>query len=370
MNEQFTSEVSDVLLLPFLQARDYPTAEGLLAQLIQEHADPVITKILQGKLRVSLNGSQGNQENQDALEIASELRATLIADLRKMQQHPYQKSITSFGDYVATKTYSACADYFREKNPRRWRLKNLLRYQLNHRPQFALWKAENSCWYAGLSKWQGTHNAGDSSRPLPCSGAILGMFSTKLAQDLTPEELLAAIFEQVEQPVEFDRVVSLAAEVWNITDSPLASVDDPDSEPTNEPVNSSPGVDVLLERRLYLENVWTEICQLPVLQRAALLLNLRDAHGGSAIFFIPYLGIASQEQIAMILELTDEEFSALWSDLPLDDLRIAQILGITRQQVINLRKTARERLARRMEKTDDGNVSVSANSKKLRKFTA
>src|SRR4030095_5839908 len=104
MNEQFTAEVSDALLLPFLQARDYLTAEGLLAQLIQEHADPVIAKILQGKLRVSLNGSHGNQENQDAMEIASELRATLIADLRKMQRHPHQKTITSFRDYVATKT--------------------------------------------------------------------------------------------------------------------------------------------------------------------------------------------------------------------------------------------------------------------------
>ena len=300
----------------------------------------------------------------------SELRATLIADLRKMQQHPHQKSITSFRDYVATKTYSACADYFREKNPRRWRLKNLLRYQLNHHPQFALWKAENNSWYAGLSEWQGATNAGTLSRPLPSSGAILEMFSTKLARDLTPKDFLAAIFEQVEQPVEFDRVVFLAAEVWNITDSPLASVDDPDREPNNEPVSSSPGVDVLLEQRLYLENVWTEVCQLPVLQRAALLLNLRDAQGGSAIFFIPYLGIASQEQIAEILELTQEEFSALWSDLPLDDLRIAQIFGITRQQVINLRKTARERLARRMEKTEDGDPGVSVNGKKRRKFTA
>ncbi|MCM3874231.1 MAG: hypothetical protein ND895_26375 [Pyrinomonadaceae bacterium] len=353
MLKEFTAEVSDVLLSPFLEARDYPTAEELLSQLIQEHADPVIAKILQSKLHVSLNGSQGNQENQDAMEIAGELRATLIADLRKMQQRPHQKSITSFRDYVATKTYSACADYFREKNPQRWRLKNLLRYQLNQHPQFALWRADNSRWYAGLSQWQEASNAGNLSGTLPSSGTILEMFATKPAQDLTPAELLGAIFEQVRQPVEFDRLIALAAEVWNITDSPIASVDDPNRDPSNEPVNSSPGVDVLLERRLFLENVWAEVCQLPVLQRAALLLNLRDAHGGSAIFFIPYLGIASHEQIAKLLGFTDEQFSALWSELPLDDLRLAKILGITRQQVINLRKTARERLARRMEKTED-----------------
>ena len=34
--------------------------------------------------------------------------------------------------------------------------------------------------------------------------------------------------------------------------------------------------------------------------------------------------------------------------LPLDDLHIAAYLGATRQQVINLRKTARERLLKRM----------------------
>lgn len=135
MNEHLTAEGSDILILPFLQARDHSTAENLLTCLIQEHADPIIAKILKSKLRVSLNGSQGNHDNQDALEIVSELHATLIADLRAVQQHPGQKTITSFRDYVAVKTYSACADYFRERNPRRWRLKNLLRYQLKQNPE-------------------------------------------------------------------------------------------------------------------------------------------------------------------------------------------------------------------------------------------
>jgi hypothetical protein len=113
-----------------------------------------------------------------------------------------------------------------------------------------------------------------------------------------------------------------------------------------------PGVDLLLDQRLYLEQLWCEVGQLPVLQRVALLLNLRDALGGSAIFFIPHLGIASQKEIAEMIELSDNEFSKLWNDLPLDDSRIAEMWSLTRQQVINLRKTARERLKRRMEKTE------------------
>ena len=352
MNEQLTVEGSDALLLPFLQARDQSTAERLLTQLIQEHADPIIAKILKSKLRVSLDGAQGNQENQDALEIASELRTALIGDLRAVQQHPDQRSITSFRDYVAVKTYSACADYFRQRNPRRRRLKDLLRHQLNQNPQFALWKANNNHWYAGLSRWSGTARAATLSGPLPSSATILEMFSMKHAQEVQPAELLTAIFERGGRPVEFECVVALAAEVWNITDAPMESVDNPDYKQDGEAINSTPGIDVLLEQRLYLEKLWTEVCELPVLQRAALLLNLRDAQGGSAIFFIPHLGIASLQQIAEILELPEEEFLMLWSDLPLDDLRIAQMLGITRQQVINLRKTARERLVRRMKKVE------------------
>jgi hypothetical protein len=75
MNQQLTVEGGDPLLLPFLQAHDPSVAESLLTDLIQEHADPIIARILKSKLRVSLDGSQGNQQNQDAVEIASDLRA-------------------------------------------------------------------------------------------------------------------------------------------------------------------------------------------------------------------------------------------------------------------------------------------------------
>jgi len=363
MNQPLILEGSDALLLPFLQAHDPSLAEDLLSDLIQNHADPIIAKILKSKLRVSLNGSQGNQQNQDALEIAAELRVILIADLRAVQQRPCEKSIKSFPDYVAIKTYSACADYFREKNPRRWRLKNLLRYQLKQNSRFALWKAENNTWYAGMSEWVGTIGENDAIR---CSDSVRESFSWRHGGELQPAPLLASLFEHLGHPVAFERLVTLAAEVWQITDAPVESLDNGDHKTDARSVSSGPGVDLLLEQRLYLDKLWTEVGELPVMQRAALLLNLRDAQGGSVIFFIPYLGIASQKEIAAMLELSEQAFSGLWSELPIDDVRIADLLGLTRQQVINLRKTARERLARRMGKTDAKHVD----SKKLAQFTA
>jgi len=103
-----------------------------------------------------------------------------------------------------------------------------------------------------------------------------------------------------------------------------------------------------LAYRQYLARLWGEVCELPVNQRLAILLNLRDNDGGAALPLLPVIGIASIRQIAAALEMPALDLAALWPELPLDDARIAARLNLTRQQVINLRKSGRERLGRRM----------------------
>ena len=39
-----------------------------------------------------------------------------------------------------------------------------------------------------------------------------------------------------------------------------------------------------------------------------------------------------------------DELTRVWNGLPLDDLKIAARLGLNRQRVIDLRRTARQRL--------------------------
>src|SRR5439155_27318947 len=125
------------------------------------------------------------------------------------------------------------------------------------------------------------------------------------------------------------------------------------SAETDNPFTSfQPRVDLAQEQRLFFEQIRREVCQLPVLQRAALLLTLRDSRDGAVISFLPFSGVASKEELARLLEMPYEDFQKLWNELPLDDSRIAQMFDITRQQVINLRKTARERLARRTRRLD------------------
>ena len=327
---------SDSMLGPFLAAKSESISDDLLRAIIDEHAEPIIKKILRSKLRVSLN-ERGTQQNQDALEIAGDLRATIISTLRALKQNPNQTAIASFSDFVAIKTYSACVDYFREKHPQRWRLKSLLRRRLRQNPRFALWQAEDKRWYASFSARQGISHPRDGE-----------LSDAQMKSD----KFLGVLFERAGGPIGFDEVVKIAAETWHIHDPPTDSIDTGCSERDHQFTSSEPRVDLALEQRLFFEQVWREVCQLPVLQRAALLLNLRDSKEGGVISFLPFLGVASKEELARLLEMPYEDFENLWSELPLDDFRIAQMFGISRQQVINLRKTARERLARRTRRLD------------------
>jgi hypothetical protein len=350
MQHETKDESSDSMLGPFLAATSESISDDLLRAIIDEHAEPIIKKILRGKLRVSLN-ERGTQQNQDALEIAGDLRATIVSTLRALKQDPNQTAIASFPDFVAIKTYSACVDYFREKHPQRWRLKSLLRRRLRQNPRFALWQAEDKRWYAGFSERQefGTQaeqsDAHDSASQ-PTDGKLSDA-------QMKSDEFLSVLFERSGGPIGFDEVVKIAAETWHIRDPPIESIDTGYSETVHQFTSLEPRVDLALEQRLFFEQVWLEVCQLPVLQRAALLLNLRDSSDGGVISFLPFLGVASKEELARLLEMPYEDFENLWSELPLDDFRIAQMFGISRQQVINLRKTARERLARRMRKLEE-----------------
>jgi hypothetical protein len=80
-----------------------------------------------------------------------------------------------------------------------------------------------------------------------------------------------------------------------------------------------------------------------------LLLNLKDPSGGGCITLFPATGTATLRQLAVVLEISPDSFAELWNELPLEDTKIAELLKLTRQQVINARKSGRERLARRLK---------------------
>ncbi len=162
---------------------------------------------------------------------------------------------------------------------------------------------------------------------------------------------LRALFDWVGHPLPFDDLVRIVVDLCEIQEdgtAPGSADGDGAVDPVEYGVRVESDVVTEVAHRLFLQRVWNEVCQLPSAQCAALLLNLRDAQERGVLALIPLTDVAPFRQIAEALGMAAEDLTVLWKDLPLDDATIAERLGLERQQVINLRKAARARLARRL----------------------
>lgn len=344
----------DAVLLPFVQARDEAVSEQLLAQLVVDHAEPIIRNIVKHKLRVATGSSSDSRSGEDAEDMRSEVLLQLLSRLGELKENPDEKYINNFEGYVAAITYSAWHEHLRRKHPQRHMLKNKLRYLLTHRATFAVWEGEDRQLLCGLAGWTNQKSAIAASRrikelavgPEACERAGLS------AHDLQRWDLasvVAAIFKYLGAGVDLDDLVKLIAQWTGVSDQAQHGVaDDETEDPFERVADPRELIDTELQRRTYLRRLWAEIRELKPHQRAALLLNLRDEDGGDVVSVFPVAGIATIGEIADALAMSAERLAALWNDLPLDDITISGLLSVTRQQVINLRKSARERLARRM----------------------
>jgi len=334
------------LLQSFLTAGD-PDAATLLERLLQEHAQPLIRDVVKFKV-LSFGGSrQSSAEQQD---ICHDVIAQLLARLREMKANPGLPSIDNFRGYVATSAYNACYRHLRAKHPMRWRFKNRVRYALNRDPRFLVWHDPSDQIVCGLAVW------GRSISPLSeasLSRLYAEEFSYRGARAAGDPANLAELIEEFlrwcGRPVLLDSLVGTLAETCGVVEPQWVAVPDepggikPESlrDPSLDPARS-------LVQKTYLGRLWHEICELPLNQRLALLLNMRDGSGSEAAMLFAQTGTTNLQEFADILNLGFDDFLELWNRLPLDDNTISERLGLTRQQVINLRKSARERLARRM----------------------
>ncbi len=331
-----TTPVDD-LLKQYMECGHPDRAEALLGELVVEHAQPGIRKVVRYKLAF-----QGQREAQDIDDVAGDVVLELIGRLRAMRAGGTAEAIGSFAGYAAVAAYHACNEYLRRKYPNRHRLKTRLRYLMNNESRFAIWENASSDWVCGFRKWQADGIA-------PATSDLVSQWREALSDlprgqiAMHPADLLAAIFGRFQGPLEFDELVGIVGYFWGIDDPA------PAPEKSAREVESNdfdPGM--RMELRQWLSELWTQIRELPRAQRVALLLNLRAADSAPAVTLLPIIGVASVRNIAETLEFSAEAFAALWKSLPLEDLAIAELLGVTRQQVINLRKSARERLTRRI----------------------
>lgn len=297
-----------------------------IERLLTEVASPLIRQILARHFRAG-----GALPRHDAEDVAATVKLRLLHKLRNARSP--DEAIQDVDKYVATMTYNVINDQLRRRFPERTRHKNRVLYVLGHDARLAMWSVPAGL-AAGLRAWSGSHDV-LTVVTLDESRATRRMLDRNRSGDALNE-----LFEHFGRAIELDALLELTAALWHVVDAAPAEM--PDIIDAQDPVPAQ------MERKQFLRRLWSEIRELRPMQRQALLLNLRDPEAANAISLLVLTGVAPFDEIAAALEISGEELAAIWNELPLDDLRIAERLGVTRQQVINLRKSARERLARRL----------------------
>jgi len=356
-NQSMATPQMDPLLVPLLGSQNESESDSILTQLLTEHAEPLIKQIVSYKLRVYISRSTPTSLGRDCEDICNEVVVQLLTRIADLRSNPEDKGIHNLRSYIAVATYRACYEYLRRKYPQRYSLKNKIRYCLTHQKELGLWETEQEEWTGGLAKW-----ITDKSKPTDNQESTVRLrqlqsspqtFASTLpngtAMGMNLADLLLAIFKWVQQPVEIDTLVGVLAELLGTKDQQAEQGTDTDDRPVLAGIaDQRTNLAKEIDQRIYLQKLWEEITQMSRRHCAALLLNLRDEQGSGALDLFLFTGLVSLKQIANALGLSEEELAGFWNDLPLDDNAIAEKLQISRQQVINLRKSARERLSRRM----------------------
>lgn len=356
MAPPFQSPDDDRALASFLSSPDPAEADRILAHIVDEIARPIIRRVLARKL------GPGNRGQVELEDVASEARAQLLERLLVLRAEAFPPRpgaaavlppIRNLPAYVASLAYSAWARHLSRAYPERAILSNQLRHLLEDRRRlrgFACWPGTAGERWCGLAVWQQAGNREDPgaaeriqrlvSEPSAVAREALAPGADPKACRL--EVLLQRLFLWTGAPVEWHDLCAAVCQIhqanWKV-DARGADEDAARSIP-----DAAPTPHDQLRWRECLQWLWGQTAQLPPRQRAAYLLHTHT------VFEWEAAGIASVSEVASRLDLSPERGAELWRRLPLDDLTIAQMLACTRQQVINLRRVARDTLGRAWER--------------------
>lgn len=299
-------------------------------------AEPLIRRIVGWRL-------SGTASLQDREDVAGDILLDLVARfdaVRRGESEP----VADLTGYAAVASHHGCDRYLRRRFPQRYRLATRIRYLIETVAEYEIWQEPEGFICAAA----GQRGKVKVAEPRPGWAS-----QVPLAGNANESRVVAAIFAHLNAPLRLSELVDAVALLLNVSDQTASTSD-------IEVAGAAHNREDQIYHRQLLARLWSEIAQLPQPQRVALLFNLRDDHGDSVLPGLPGSGVASLRDIARVLELPAEELAGLWKDLPLSDLAIAARLGISRQQVINLRKAARQRLGRRIA----GNIDSPSDSKR------
>ena len=330
-------------LVAFLAEREPRESERLLAQLLETEAAPVIARVLRMK-------TAGRED--EIADLTSAAREELVARLMALRDGEDAAEIRNFRGYVGSVAYNVWAQHLRAEKPGRAMLLNRVRYLLENRTTqrgFALWDGP-----AG-ERWCGLRSATATS-PMPATtpklqllavdpfAAARDAFAGRDWRRMDLAALLAGLFRWLETPIELRHLLDALVELLEISDTKISLDAEPGAATGIEFVDPAPSAIDSAKWMEYLRWLWSEVGHLSLPQRTAFLLH------SDVTREFDLRGVASLRQIASALGFSAEAFAAVWRELPYDDATIAQRLQLQRQQVINLRRVARDRLGAAWQK--------------------
>lgn len=334
----------DSVLASFLATNDPNEREELLAELMLNHASPLVRKVLRQQLGFSVGLNGENPTSSDAADLYHEILTRIVGRLRELTMQPRSAEITDFVSYVACITRNSCHDYLRIKYPVRHLLKKKLRYLLLAHREYRIWPSSYRQ-LCGQADWISTPP--DPGRTT--DETLLELVRAKVDLKSIPptrvlEEVVRTIIDLLTSPIEIDRLVTLVAHILESHELVLESIDDGLSPHSTQLRDQAPRADRQLESGELMKRLWEEMGKLPLLQRRILLLGGRSREQDGLGTILIDAGVVNLPKLLEAIEMRPDEFGRLAKRLPLDGEALARYLGITPADVIRSRYRARKRL--------------------------
>ncbi len=336
-----------VLFLRGLGARE---REPELQRVMDGIVAPVVAQVIARKARLA-PGEGGRFRGNCPLTVLDAEDAASVARMRLARALLDGREISDLRSYSAGVAYHAWDETLHRRFPSRRRLLHRIRYLLEgsaaRTAGFALWtfagrEIAGPIERRGESPPTADERRGDETREAAAT-FLRSYFAGRRFLEIPPAELLRAIFGESGAPLPWEELAALLGDLWLEGGGRAEGqrIDDAAVAVSAIPATSA-GPDELLSWRENLHWLWREVQTLGLRARTAFLLHAPVTRD------FEYQGVASIRELAAVLDIPAEEFAGYWAEIPLDDLRIASRLGLARQQVINLRKSARIQLGRKV----------------------
>ena len=323
----------------YLSCANESEADRLLGILMKDHAMPVVQRVLMG--RAGTSGIRHMGEQWDLDEVASHAKERLLGRLLELRRAAGVGDIDDFERYVAVVAGNCWSEHLREKFPQRARLRNQLRYLVEERAASAgltLIRGPEGSWAAGLERWGPKTPLGEVDLR-PIAERLASMCSWP---DIPLSEAVRTVLREAGGPLSLEQLVGILAALRGVSDQSESLDAEADSGEKRQVATPEDGPLKQIEWREHLVWLWERLMELSLRQRTAFLLHMDDVRE------FDLHGVATVPAIAGALEMDPVRFAHLWPEIPFDDHRIAALLGAARQQVINLRMVARDKIRRKL----------------------